>query len=1225
MTALPLTTPLRDLITIPERIDSADFVLKLHDGVEAADRTLRDYVVTGSIAESMGEALDLVRHAVTNRTSRGAYIHGSFGSGKSHFMAVLHLLLTKHLPARSIDGIAPVVSGHLDVLERNFLAVDYHLIGAKSLESALFTGYLETVASKHPDSAAPVLHVSDGLLADAQRHRSLMGDEAFFGAISPASSRGSGWGALAAGWDAASFDAAVAQQPGDTDRDRLVRDLTRTLFQGYGLAGDWVDITTGLRAMSTHAHGLGYDGIILFLDELVLWLGQHLADHAFISTETSKVAKLVETGSGALPIPFVSFVARQRDLAQFLGGSSLGVEREAQSQSFQWWDDRFEKIQLRAADLPKIVKQRLLQPVDADAADTLAAALNRVRADNAAWNVLLSDEASSGEQEFGSVYPFSPALVDAMVALSNLMQRERTALKLMGELLVEGRDELTASDVIPVGDLYEPVVLGTLKPLDDDMQRLFEVSARFYTEKMRPFVLNKHGLTEGTVNGLARNHPFRTEDRLAKTLLIAALAPGAASLKDLTASKLHALNFGAITAFVPGMETTQALALVRKWAEEFGEIHVGEGSVDPLVSVQLSGVDYDSILSRVRSEDTLPARRGLVRQLVLDELGLRGQSGFAGAGIPFTHVWRGEKKTASVFFGNVHGTADFKDYDFETSPGEWKVFIDFPYAADGQIGPRDDLARINGLRGRGVEGDTIVWLPNFLTTARQNDLGRLVVLEYLLTENRFDQYADHLPPTDRPAARQALENNRANLRESFARALHRAYGVASPDAVDIDALLTPTEIFTNLVSGLTIQPPVTGTLLGGLQGALDQAWKHAYPQHPDLGHAEVRRRDLDDVLTMLTQAVESNGRIENLSTAQKKLSRDIAVPLRLAHQNENKLTAMLAQFGWRDDFTRWEAELGNAVTAGALRARLEPIGMSRDLEDTVILAWSIVADREWVRGSAVTARPGVGYVTDELVLRKANLPSEEAWAAANARVQPVLGLKPEAHLSSGSVNRLGKQIIDLARGRVAGGRALVEQLERHAGPLGIELDAPAGRLRTAREAADLVDSLGRESEPRLAIIALGETTLAADAAALGTSIATADEVSRALSGGAWDMIAKAEELQLAAAADAIATMRKAAAVDESQVPFVDRLMTAGQVARQAVLDATVVVTPPTIEPTDHEKKIVAEMIDARPGASGSVDVSLGDLDGSFNQLRAQIDRAARDSDASTVHITWRLE
>jgi predicted ATPase len=38
-------------------------------------------------------ALKLVKMAIEGSSSKAAYLHGSFGSGKSHFMAILHLLL----------------------------------------------------------------------------------------------------------------------------------------------------------------------------------------------------------------------------------------------------------------------------------------------------------------------------------------------------------------------------------------------------------------------------------------------------------------------------------------------------------------------------------------------------------------------------------------------------------------------------------------------------------------------------------------------------------------------------------------------------------------------------------------------------------------------------------------------------------------------------------------------------------------------------------------------------------------------------------------------------------------------------------------------------------------------------------------------------------------------------------------------------------------------------
>ena len=47
---------------------------------------------------------------------------------------------------------------------------------------------------------------------------------------------------------------------------------------------------------------------------------------------------------------------------------------------------------------------------------------------------------------FRKVYPFSPALVQTLIAVSSVLQRERTALKVMMQLLVDQRDDLELGD-----------------------------------------------------------------------------------------------------------------------------------------------------------------------------------------------------------------------------------------------------------------------------------------------------------------------------------------------------------------------------------------------------------------------------------------------------------------------------------------------------------------------------------------------------------------------------------------------------------------------------------------------------------------------------------------------------------------------------------------------------------------------------------------------------------
>src|SRR5215211_3717562 len=174
-------TLLRALIDIPEHVRKGDFVLRLSEGVTDPAGTLGEYVVTPELVKCFDQALDFVRDAVARRTSKATYLHGSFGSGKSHFMAVLHLILSGNTQARGI----------------------------------------------HPTAPVPGVFLAGKLFEDARHLRETMGDEAFFGRLNVARQGGGdgGWGDLEAAWDANRFESAMEADPGSEERTRLVSDL----------------------------------------------------------------------------------------------------------------------------------------------------------------------------------------------------------------------------------------------------------------------------------------------------------------------------------------------------------------------------------------------------------------------------------------------------------------------------------------------------------------------------------------------------------------------------------------------------------------------------------------------------------------------------------------------------------------------------------------------------------------------------------------------------------------------------------------------------------------------------------------------------------------------------------------------------------------------------------------------------------------------------------------
>src|SRR5205085_10162624 len=116
------------------------------------------------------------------------------------------------------------------------------------------------------------------------------------------------------------------------------------------------DLDRGLAALSQHTKALGYDALVLFLDELILWLASHAADLRFVSEEGQKLVKLVEAQQANRPAPIVSFIARQRDLRELVGSQCMGAEELAFQDVLNYSDGRFFRVTLEDRNLPAIIE-----------------------------------------------------------------------------------------------------------------------------------------------------------------------------------------------------------------------------------------------------------------------------------------------------------------------------------------------------------------------------------------------------------------------------------------------------------------------------------------------------------------------------------------------------------------------------------------------------------------------------------------------------------------------------------------------------------------------------------------------------------------------------------------------------------------------------------------------------------------------------------------------------
>ena len=605
--------------------------------------------------------------------SRGAFLTGSFGSGKSHFMAVLHALLRHNPAARAKAELQPVIARHDDVLlDKNVLPLAFHLIGAESLEQALFQRV-------HPADRPAAPGCDAARAPPVRRHpcrrRAAAGPGRRRALLRRAERRrraGSGddpWSKLLGEgtWTAESYAAARAAAPGSEVAPAAGHRAGRSITSAaYTQQASYVDLDTGLAAIAAHAKGLGYDAVVLFLDELVLWLAFSVQDREFFRRESQKLTKLVESATGARAIPLISFVARQMDLRRwFADAGASGAEQEALDRAFRHQEGRFGTIVLGDDNLPYVANRRLLRRrPDNPQADQVHR--RRVRAAGPPLGHL-GCAARRGQhrrpaprRRRGGVPADLPVLpgpgLDAAVA---------------GQRHAAGADRAEGH----AADARRPARhadRGRRRP-GGRLVRLHRAGQR----RARPAGRRAVPVRDCAVPGEAAADPagraqphrgrrrrirtglpagFRADDRLAKTLLLSAVAPKVPALKELTASRLASLNHGSIKSPLPGSEASIVLAKVKEWSRKVPEIHVGADPRNPVIRVQLSDVDYESVVENAKGEDNDGRRRELIKDLVREALGITARDPDVFGVYAHPVIWRGSRRVGGRWCSATCGT-----------------------------------------------------------------------------------------------------------------------------------------------------------------------------------------------------------------------------------------------------------------------------------------------------------------------------------------------------------------------------------------------------------------------------------------------------------------------------------------------------------------------------------------------------------------------------------------
>ena len=930
--------------------------------------------------------------------------------------------------------------------------------------------------------------------------------------------------------------------------------------------------------------------------------------------EAPKVGKLVEAANANRPAPIISFIARQRDLRELVGTNLPGTEHLAFADSLKWWEGRFGSVSLSDNNLPVIASRRVLKPRD-DAArgqiDAAFAATEQVRQD--IRSALLAGKA--GRDEFRLTYPFSPAFVETLIALSGALQRERTALRVMQQILVEQRETLELGQLVPIADLFDVLVAGD-DPLTGELGNLWRSAQKVYGD-LRRLILEIHGLSEEEVPSQAVSHAVHRDDKIAKTLVLAALMPEVESLRDLTARRIVALNHGYIRSMVPGQEAGIVLQAVRQWAARLGTVQLTGDAANPLISVRLEGVDIEGILDNAKTADSAGARRQVLRTLLFEMLGARDNVGLDGVTV-YTTTWRGTKRNVELLYGNVRDPADLGDSAFQPSHDGWRAIFDYPFDEEGHS-PVEDLERVRTLRDR-RPAHAVCWVPRHLTSQAVSDLGRYVRLQYALGPS-FDQLAGHLSDNDRAIARQQMIAQRDQLRSRLENALLQAYGLGTADETLVDTAHGGIDMFATVDPSFTPKVPAGASLQQAFENLIDQMLTFDFPAHPMFGTAEVRAAELRKVHAQVRRAIEDPGHRVMVESSERAAMNRIAGPLRLGDQHAQHF---VLSHHWDQHLTRKIAEAdraGKPVTVGQLRAWLdEPkrMGLPQEIADLVVLVFaeqtnrSVVIQSRPIDVGALQALPADANVVEQA------LPSEEAWKEARERAQAIFGIGDVTELlTARNVSVLAERVRSkVAIYSSAAHEYLSELTDKGTTVLGGEDATATERYYLADGGTRLCEEVAGTSGDVALVERLAAVTLPAAGLHVGKSLAAAADLVVAVHRVDWNMLATVASWRPdhpfgLRAADIVNALADVWRTNEFVKHLQPALGLADRAARQLVLEAT--KKPDRIKPPDDRPD--PEAVEDNGEVTAAVDDDA-------QRVAYILDALIRDG--KRVHVTWKV-
>jgi hypothetical protein len=1182
----------RNYLDLPEHATLDSFIVK----PESPDAVLaKQYAITAVVRPKLSKLLDEIKYYLDHGESVGRFVYGSFGSGKSHFIRVLGMMLQND-PALYVNATDPAFAqlrGERPWLETsNVLFVPVMMMGADNAPDAFPRWLIGAFNRRLQAFNRPTLDVYPVDATLAAFDQAIAETPEFYSAFQRRT-----------GLPRAAYDT-IRQKIGSDERLELARKVCGFTTNDRGRFDP-----TGAEAreaIAAHAQSLGYRAVAFGVDEFVLW-AQGISGGNYIAAVNALNA-LVES-SDQRKVPFIVLAAIQRSITEVFPDDRSETPLREQLDRVT---ARFPQITLEDSNLYEIAHRRVLRPKP----DRAAAWSEVVRRSVAALNagdrsVLLVDE---DPEALALLYPLHPALVMTLSNLTQGLQRERSSLFMLYQLLTEIRPELETGQLVSLGALWDALFS------EDNLSLLDAYAPKDNPQHASRQLLAIHAAWHRLQSAIRASKDPIVLDLLLKAALLWQAAQRGARLSQagrdpsITIERLVRLNRADVGGVSEGFGVRRARQLLVELQKSEPDAIALQGSdAETRVVVELSAVDVRSLIAQIHPSfgDRFKALlRSATAALGVERVVTSGQEGVQ------TFTWRGTEHRARIRFESFDRLeTSGKNNMLAVAPNDdAKLIVLLEDDPDASVAQQIANARqrLESAREE-AQSYAAVWIPTPLSAVGRAALDRLAKLTMFFSNP--DRYLAGVRPADHENVRVKLESLRGNDEDALRDALRAAYGDAS-------------QILTLQRQTPQLYPPPNTAVDDRAVLIAKDLVQQRYRLHP-----EFRKNPNVSALNLLLQTHERlrlHQGDNTLAGDEKERVEAIGIPLELFNPGLG-VSNLRPTSMYLEALKQWIAKGQPGVKTFVDQFAAEPYGLPREVAQFLIAILALREDYRVVVDGRTRALESISDVSLQATLAKGDLPPAATWATARANASTIFGISdaPTAHAIA-SVDALALALRDPLAATLKAIERCVAALRRltvHDETTSFS-DALVKRYETARKTTvELQDD--SQQAARLASVSVEEYGAAVKAAATDAN-ALESLVSLAIR----DVVVRASpELK----ANLEATLAS------TELPVVPRIKTWESLAldwnraaieqqiaaRKSGSTSTEVVQPGS--PVGVVKAggdlVICSITDASkpedPGLMSSV--AAADVEALLAQIRARIDQALAASPSGAVTVSIRIE